>query len=941
MKFCVKKFFALLLCFAMLLPVLSVVAMAASTTMVYCQAPEDWERCKVYWWGGSGRTQKWPGVNMQKVEGSIWGYAVPSDAEGIIFTNGDGQKTADLKVPQDDRVMYLYEGHYWTVYGQTVPQELYTVAGFRSLCGSDWDPTDMSNQMMDPDGDGIYTKTYENVAAGTYELKVTVGSWDKSWGDPEKGSNYILKVERNNTTVTVCFDTAAKVISILFDGAQPEPTYTLKGNISGATGSVQVELKGGASKTVTATGSYSFDGLPAGDYQLVFSKQGYVTRSYELTITESSTLDASLNLLGDLTGDGKINVADVARLYTHIRGMILLNGYILECADYHADGKVNLADTAKIYAEVRTGSQEPSEPSEPDEPTEPSEPSEPTEPVSGVYVVGRDQLPYTDEEIYQQLFDPNTKLELNLDMSDKELQKLQQDYERYQNMGSKSPIYRLGKLTITMTTAKGKVSYVIEEVGARMKGNTSRTSFYSKEEGIYKYIHFKFDFQETFDDEEYYGSDSKVWGSDEERKARKDRTFATLEKLEMRWNKLYDATYLRESYAYEIFRSEGVLAPQCNIGALTWSGALMGIYTVEEPVDEVFIERNVAPEDQGGDLYKLGWTNEGATFTNTNSIGVEDEDKAAFYIYDLKTNKKKSTHEALKNLINTLNSGKVTKDSYASVVDVENFLSFAAVSYFMGNPDDLRNNYNNCYVYFLKSSGKAVFIPYDYDRCLGINREWNPSGNSHTKDNPYGEGNQKSPLFRYSVDEGGFYTAEYTQRLLQVAENELLTAESFAQRFDIAQKFYKDLVKPQRNLKNAEGRDFSFDLNRGGSASGGSNMSYADYISAKMASFRNYVGQYDPNRSECYIRGDFNSWAIESGYALRTQGQVLTIRLSFNHSFKFKVYNHLDGTWMGSECISSNTTVPYDTDGHTNIVLPAGIYQVTYDPNSKQITITK
>ena len=561
-------------------------------------------------------------------------------------------------------------------------------------------------------------------------------------------------------------------------------------------------------------------------------------------------------------------------------------------------------------------------------------------PVSGTYIVGEDELPFSDEEIYQQMFDPNTKLEINLDMSDKELQKLQDDYERYRNMGSKSPIYRLGNLTITMTTEQGTVSYVIKEVGARMKGNTSRTSFYNSSEGIYNYIHFKFDFQETFDDEGYYGSDAKVWGSEEERDARKDRTFATLEKLEMRWNKLYDATYLKESYAYEVYRSEGVLAPQCNIGVLDWSGARMGIYTVEEPVDKVFIERYVSEEDAGGDLYKLGWTNEGATFTNTNSIGVEDEDKGQFFVYDLKTNKKKSNHEDLINLINTLNSGSVTKESFASVVDVDNFLKFAAVSYFMGNPDDLRNNYNNCYVYFLKSSGKAIFIPYDFDRCLGINREWNPNGNSMTKDNPYGEGNQQSPLFRYSVDKGGFYTAEYTQVLLEVAENELLTADAFARRFAIAQSLYADQVTPERDLKNAGGRDFSFDLERTGSASGGSNMSFQDYISAKMTAFRGYMGQSDASSGSYYIRGDFNGWSNDGNYLMKKQGNVLVFTLSFNYSVKFKVYDDTNGTWMGAECVSDQTTATWEADGHTNIVLPAGTYRVSYDPSTKQITIT-
>ena len=947
MIFTKKRILALLLCLAAILSLLPMSAWAADTTLVYCVPPEDWETCSIYWWGTDSAPQ-WPGRRMRTNQDGVYYYDVPSDAQGILFNNGSGQQTPDLAVPQDDYVQYLVEKNTWVIYGQSEAQALYIVAGFGSLCGSDWNPSDRSNQMTDEDGDGIYTKTYENVAAGTYELKVTTGSWGQSWGDPDTGANYVLKIDNSGTDVTVGFDTAQEKIVIYLNGALPEPpapTYSVSGAVPGA---FQVTLTGnGSTLTKTVSGSYQFMGITAGAYTLSFSAEGYVTRSYELTVEDKDvTLDAALNLQGDINGDGKINIGDTARVYAHIRGSSPLTGYAMACADYSGDGTVNVGDTAKLYAFIRTQKPPvaPEEPEEPDVPDTPEEPDVPQTPVNGVYVVGKDTLPYSEDEIYQQIFDPNTKLEIDLDMSDKELQKLQEDYERYKNMGSKSPIYRMGTLTLKVTTAQGTVSYVIEEVGARMKGNTSRTSFYNKDEGIYKYIHFKFDFQETFDDEAYYGSDSKVWATDADRDARKDRTFAGLEKLEMRWNKLYDSTYLKESYAYDIYRSEGVLAPQCNIGVLNWSGARMGIYTVQEPVDKLFIERNIPKEDQGGDLYKLGWTNEGATFTSTNSIGAEDEDKAKFYVYDIKTNKKKTDHSALINLINTLNSGKVTKESYASVVDVDNFLRFAAVSYFTGNPDDLRNNYNNCYVYFLKSSGKAVFIPYDYDRCLGINREWNPNGNSMTKDDPYGNGNQKSPVFRYSVDKGGYYTQEYTQVLLEVAENKLLKPESFENRFNIAKSFYANLVKPERNLNNASGRDFSFDLNRSGSASGGDNMSFRDYINAKMSAFRDYMGlsndEPQPGSDDCYILGDFNSWSVSGDYAMKKEDSLLTYELQLWSSAKFKVYDNQDGTWMGSECITEDTTVSYDTDHRTNILLSSGSYRITYDPQTRKITIT-
>jgi hypothetical protein len=167
---------------------------------------------------------------------------------------------------------------------------------------------------------------------------------------------------------------------------------------------------------------------------------------------------------------------------------------------------------------------DPVQPSQPDDPADPSAPSQPTDPVTppvtpapipddGIYDIGYDPLPCTEEELYNQLFDLNNKIDINIDMPAAELQKLQNDFEHYRSFGSKSPIYRMANMTITVTTKTGSTVYRINEVGVRMKGNTSRTDFYNAHDGIYKYIHLKIDFQETFDDEVYYGSSAKVWAS--------------------------------------------------------------------------------------------------------------------------------------------------------------------------------------------------------------------------------------------------------------------------------------------------------------------------------------------------------------------------------------------------------------------------------------------
>ena len=57
---------------------------------------------------------------------------------------------------------------------------------------------------------------------------------------------------------------------------------------------------------------------------------------------------------GDISGDGKVNMGDVAKLYAHIRGTSVLteeNG--LNRCDISGDGKVNIGDVAKLYAHIR------------------------------------------------------------------------------------------------------------------------------------------------------------------------------------------------------------------------------------------------------------------------------------------------------------------------------------------------------------------------------------------------------------------------------------------------------------------------------------------------------------------------------------------------------------------------------------------------------------
>ncbi len=448
-----------------------------------------------------------------------------------------------------------------------------------------------------------------------------------------------------------------------------------------------------------------------------------------------------------------------------------------------------------------------------------------------------------EEKLYQSLFDINSKISIKIDISDSELLKLQQDYDKYKNKGSKSPIYRIAsKVTFTIN---GK-DYTIDDVGIRLKGNTSRTDFYNSSKGIYNMTHFRLSFDETFDNSKYYGSESKKW-NDADRKARKKRTFATLNGLEIKWNRNYDQTYIREYYTSQMYRENGVLCAKNNISQMNISGDNMGVYIIYEPVDNNFIERNLPKEDWGGDLYKVGWTYNPADYTNNVTYGIEDEDNGKFYNFDLKTNKKTSKHEKLKNLLKVINSPSLTKTQFEKIVDKDYWIKFTAISYFVGNPDDMRNNYNNHYVYFLKSSGKAIFIPYDNDRTLGVTCGYNPTTTGMTTVSPFStkaEGNrnlQVNPLYKKTVINNGFYISEYTSELKKIANSKWLTMSNFKPIYEIAKAHYNNVTTPDKNYDNADKSRLSFSLSGKYSSGETYNIAIDDYFERILKTFRKYV----------------------------------------------------------------------------------------------------
>ena len=68
----------------------------------------------------------------------------------------------------------------------------------------------------------------------------------------------------------------------------------------------------------------------------------------ETTADENNTI-----ILGDINGDGNINVSDIALAASHIKGIRALTPQQQKAADITGDGQINVSDIAAISAHIK------------------------------------------------------------------------------------------------------------------------------------------------------------------------------------------------------------------------------------------------------------------------------------------------------------------------------------------------------------------------------------------------------------------------------------------------------------------------------------------------------------------------------------------------------------------------------------------------------------
>ncbi len=239
-----RRVFALALAFVLVLGILPAGALqvnAAEGTVLYLKPSTNWKeqnaRFAAYFFG-NGET--WVGMSNADEDG-YYECAAPDGYPSVIFcrmnpdaadNNWDNKwnQTANLTVPSDGNNCYTVAEDVWD-------GDIGTWSKFPSSSGEDTDPTpsekayyvagitdwvaNNENNKMIKDGD-VYKKVYENMASGTYQLKVTDGTWDNAWG--YNGNNYVFEVsapcnvtvtfDPANSTVTVSGDSVSQVVSL-------------------------------------------------------------------------------------------------------------------------------------------------------------------------------------------------------------------------------------------------------------------------------------------------------------------------------------------------------------------------------------------------------------------------------------------------------------------------------------------------------------------------------------------------------------------------------------------------------------------------------------------------------------------------------------------------------------------------------------------------------
>jgi spore coat protein H len=230
-----------------------------------------------------------------------------------------------------------------------------------------------------------------------------------------------------------------------------------------------------------------------------------------------------------------------------------------------------------------------------------------------------------------------------------------------------------------------------------------------------------------------------------------------------------DASFLRETLAYQVYNTCGVPASRSRVVRLNLNGQFRGLYVEVEQVDKAFLKR---VQLKGAALYKA--------HSSENWADERDLGRLASYTnhYEPET-QKNETHADLQQFCQALSRSTNALEFFTNHVDLEKYINFLAVTAFVQNWDCF--NKNHYLLHDLKGSKKWVVVPWDLDRTFGdiwfgraIGAELPILQGTKSFPGPTGWNRMMEKFFSDST-----LRERFAKRLQQLLETELTTEKLF------------------------------------------------------------------------------------------------------------------------------------------------------------------
>lgn len=322
----------------------------------------------------------------------------------------------------------------------------------------------------------------------------------------------------------------------------------------------------------------------------------------------------------------------------------------------------------------------------------------------------------------------------------------------------------------TFVFKKGTEIDTVQNIGFRLRGNTSRSSQKKS---------FKVSFNTFESGRKYYG----------------------LEKMNLN-GEHNDPSIIRSKISWDIFGEIGLPAPRANHVKLYINDEFYGLYINVEHIDEEFVQDRFG--SNAGNLYKCLWPAD-FSFRTTNPKSYKFI-SGGRRVYDLKTNRDEDDYSDLAFIITFFETASDTRfeQEIEDYLNVDGLLRWMAIDILTGNWDNYWYNQNNFYLYNNPIDNRFEFIPYDYDNTLGIDflgQNW------ATRDiNAWAPSGQNRPLTRRILE-----VEEYKKRLnfyLNRFTNEVFTEDTLFAEIDRI----KLLVQSAASADTYRTQDYGFSL---------------------------------------------------------------------------------------------------------------------------------